>query len=278
MQFLKDLWSARELLVNLVMREVRGQYKRTVMGRLWSLLNPIASMLVYTLIFSLVLRIKPAVGDPSGLDVFALWLLCGLLPWTFFANSLNIGMQSLVVNAPLVTKVYFPRAVLPISTVGTMASNWIVEMGVLIAALTIAGSVAILWMPAALLFMLLMALFTVGITIALAVANAWFRDIQHLVSLLLQFWMYFTPIIYPVSMVQNLSEKVGGLLGTSIQIIDIYTLNPLYSFVTAFRQLLYDNRWPDASVTLGCLVWTVISLLIGIIVFSRNEKKIAEIV
>lgn len=278
MQFLKDLWSARELLVNLVMREVRGQYKRTVMGRLWSLLNPIASMLVYTLIFSLVLRIKPAVGDPSGLDVFALWLLCGLLPWTFFANSLNIGMQSLVMNAPLVTKVYFPRAVLPISTVGTMASNWIVEMGVLIAALTIAGSVAILWMPAALLFMLLMALFTVGITIALAVANAWFRDIQHLVSLLLQFWMYFTPIIYPVSMVQNLSEKVGGLLGTPIQIIDIYTLNPLYSFVTAFRQLLYDNRWPDASVTLGCLVWTAISLLIGIIVFSRNEKKIAEIV
>lgn len=277
-RFLKDLWSARELLANLVLREVRGQYKRTVMGRLWSLLNPLASMLVYTFIFSLVFRLTPEPGDPSGLNVFALWLLCGLLPWSFFSNSINIGMLSLVANAPLVTKVYFPRAVLPISTVGLMASNWAIEMAVLVIALSIVGSWAIVWVPAALLFMIIFALFTVGLTMALSIANAWFRDVQHLVSLLLQFWMYFTPIIYPVSLVKNLSNDLGGIWGSNITIFDIYSLNPLFQFVSVFRQVLYDQKWPASENVMSVLAWTIASLAIGIFVFSRHEKKIAEIV
>ena len=105
MRYLKEVFLSRELLVNLTMREVRGKYKRTVFGQLWSLANPLASMLVYTVVFAFFLRIKPDVGNPSGLNIFAVWLLCGLLPFIFLTNVINDGMGSLVNNANLVQKV-----------------------------------------------------------------------------------------------------------------------------------------------------------------------------
>lgn len=276
MQFFKELWSARELLANLVLRETRGQYKRTVLGRFWSLLNPLASMLVYTFIFAIVFRIQPAAGDPSGLNVFALWLLCGLLPWSFFANSMNAGMGSLIANAGLITKVYFPRAVLPVAAVGTTAVNWLFEMGVLLAALTIVGSKALLWVPGVVLLMLLLALFSTGLGLLLSIFNLRFRDMQYLISIVLQLWMYLTPIIYPVSLISDLSTRIGELFGTNLTLMDLYTINPMYHFVTAFRQMLYDNRLPDTSHIVVCLVWTIAALSLGTWLFSRNEKRIAE--
>lgn len=276
MHFLKELWSARELLGNLVLRETRGQYKRTILGRFWSLLNPLASMLVYTFIFAIVFRIQPEPGDPSGLNIFALWLLCGLLPWTFFSSSLNSGMGSLLANASLITKVYFPRAVLPVSAVGTVGINWLFEIGVLVIALLIAGSNVLIWLPLVLLFMALLALFSTGLSLLLSIANIRFRDMQYLITILLQFWMYLTPIIYPASLVKDLSDRIGGLMNSTFTLFDIYTVNPLYHFISVFRQLLYDNRWPEVENVVICLIWTIASLLIGTWVFNRNEKRIAE--
>lgn len=277
MQFFQELWSSRELLGNLVLRETRGQYKRTVLGRLWSLLNPLASMLIYTFIFSLVFRIQPEAGDPSGLDIFPIWLMCGLLPWGFFAGSLNATSNSLIANAGLITKVYFPRSVLPLAAVGTIGMNWLLEMLVLTIALVIVGSSVWIWIPGTLLMMLLLAMFASGLGWILAIVNIYFRDTQYLLSILLQLWMYLTPIIYPVSLIKDMSDRFGGLLGTHITIFDIYTLNPMYHFVTAFRQLLYDNRWPDPVHLITCIVWTAAAVLAGVLVFSRAEKKIAEI-
>lgn len=276
MHFFRELWSARELLGNLVLRETRGQYKRTLLGRLWSLVNPLASMLIYTFIFSMVFRIQPEPGDPSGLNIFPLWLMCALLPWGFFAGSLNAATNSLVNNAGLITKVYFPRSVLPLAAVGTIGTNWLLEMAVLAVALIIFGASIWLWIPGALLFMVLLALFASGLGWILAIVNIHFRDTQYLLSILLQLWMYLTPIIYPVSLIRDLSDRVGNLLGTSLTLFDVYTINPMYHFVTAFRQLLYDNRWPDTAHIYTCLGWTVAALLIGVLVFNRSEKKIAE--
>lgn len=276
MHFLRELWSARELLGNLVLRETRGQYKRTMLGRLWSLVNPLASMLIYTFIFSMVFRIQPEPGDPSGLNIFPLWLMCGLLPWGFFSGSLNGSATSLLNNAGLITKVYFPRAVLPLSAVGTIGMNWLIEMAVLVIALVLVGGSVWLWLPGTLLFMLLLAMFASGLGWILAIVNIHFRDTQYLLSIVLQLWMYLTPIIYPVSLMQGLSDRTGGLFGTSVTLFDVYTINPMYHFVTAFRQLLYDNRWPDTVHLVTCTVWTAAAVLVGIWVFGRSEKKIAE--
>ena len=276
MQYLRDLAAARELLVNLVVRDVRGQYKRTILGRVWSLVSPLTAMLVYTFVFSFIFRIKPEPGDPSGLDVFALWLLCGLLPWTFFSGAVSSSMGSLVGNSGLITKVYFPRMVLPAASVLTVAYNWMFEMLVLTVALLLVGAFLWPWLPFVILMMVLLALFATGVGLALSVANVYFRDTQYLLTLVLQVWMYLTPIVYPISLVGDQSDRLGGLLGTSITVLDIYSLNPMLHFVTVFRDLLYDNRWPDPTHVWACIAWTTVSVIVGFVVFVKNERGLAE--
>lgn len=277
MRYLKEVLGARELLVNLTLREVRGKYKRTVFGQLWSLVNPLILMVIYTFIFGFIFRLQPDPGNPSGRDVFALWLLCGLLPWTFFSSLINQAMGSIVWNANLIQKVHFTRIVLPLSIVGSVGFSWLFEMGVLVVALAITNYVVLLWLPGVLLAMVLLALFGTGVALMLAIANVHFRDTEYLTSLLLQFWMYLTPIIYPVNLVAQQSAAIGGLLGTPVTLLDIYRLNPMFHFVDLFRQLLYDNRWPDVPTVLICTAWALIVFALGVIVFHRNEKKLAEI-
>lgn len=276
MNYLKEVLASRELLINLTMREIKGKYKRTVFGQLWSLANPLALMLIYTFVFAIIFRIQPEPGDPSGLNVFALWLLCGLLPWMFLANVINQGLGSLVENAGLIQKVAFSRIVLPLSQVASAGYNWLFEMAVLLIALTVVGAFVLPWIPLVIVIMLLLAIFGAGLALMLSVANVYFRDTQYFLSIILQLWMYLTPIIYPASLVEDASRDVGGLLGTPITIVDIFHLNPMEHFVNVFRQLMYDNRWPDASEWLICTAWALASLAIGLFVFRRNEKKLAE--
>lgn len=277
MSYIREVLSARELLANLTLREVRGKYKRTVFGQLWSLVNPLAQMAIYTFVFSFIFRVDPGAGDPSGLHVFALWLLCGLLPWTFFATVVNQSMASIVENAGLIQKVYFTRIVLPLSMVGSAGFNWLFEMAVLVVALSVFGAFVLPWIPLLLVVMVLLAVFAAGVGLLLSIANVYFRDTQYFLSILLQIWMYLTPIIYPISLVQYQSERIGGLLGTDVTILGIYELNPMVHFVNVFRQLMYDNRWPD-PLDLGIVAaWSIGVFVIGVLVFHRHERKLAEI-
>lgn len=276
MRFVREFISARELLVNLTMREVKGKYKRTVFGQLWSLANPLALMIIYTVVFGFLFNLPPQVGDPSGIESYALWLLCALLPWLFFANVVSGGAASLVGNANLIQKVYFPRAVLPAAHVGAVGFNWLFEMAVLIVALSIAGSFVLPWIPVVLVLMILLALFAAGLALLLAVANVYFRDVEHLLGIVLQLWMYLSPIIYPVAFVEERSDRIGGLLGSSVTVLDLYQLNPMERFIAAFRAVLYDNRFPEPAEFLACLAWAVASLAIGAFVFARSEKRMAE--
>lgn len=276
MKYIREVWSARELLAFLTLREVKGKYKRTVFGQLWSLANPLAAMLIYTLVFAFIIRVTPDPGSPSGLNVFALWLLCGLLPWTFFSQVVNAGLSSIVENAGLIQKVYFTRIVLPLSLVGSVAFNWLFEMGVLLIALVIFGSFIWPWIPLLILVMILLTIFSAGVALLLSVANVYFRDTQYFTTILLQIWMYLTPIIYPGNLVDDLSHRVGGLAGTPITIGEIYRLNPMEHFVAVFRQLLYDNRWPDGGDLLTCALWSVVVAVLGVAVFHRVERGLAE--
>jgi ABC-2 type transport system permease protein len=199
-----------------------------------------------------------------------------LLPWTFFASVVQSGMGSLLANAGLVQKVYFTRIVLPLSYVGSIGFNWLFEMAVLLVALLIAGSFVWPWIPLVIVTMIILAAFAAGLALMLSVANVHFRDTQYFVSILLQIWMYLTPIIYPYQLFQGQSDKVGGLLGTQITLYEIYRLNPMERFVEVFRNMLYDNRWPDGGDFLYIVVAAALSLFIGVLVFRRAEKGLAE--
>jgi ABC-2 type transport system permease protein len=277
MTYLGEIWRSRELLHNLTNREVRGKYRRTALGQLWSLANPIAAIVIYTFIFSFIFRLPAQVGDPSGLDTYALWLVCGLLPWLFFNRVLTLGTDALVANAGLIQKVYFPRIVLPLSLANATFFTWVLEMGVLAIALSLLGSFVLPWIPLIALFMIVFALFSVGLAMVFSIINVYFRDLAYLLTIVLQFWFYLTPILYPVDLVVAQSDRLGGLLGTPITLLDLYTLNPVEGFIEIFRNLLYDNRLPEISTMVIALGWTVIALVAGLWMYARKEKALAEL-
>jgi ABC-type polysaccharide/polyol phosphate export permease len=265
MTVLQDLRSSRDLLVNLTLREIRGKYKRTVLGQAWSLLNPIAQMATYSVVFAIVLRGQP---DPGyrGLDVFALWLTCALLPWLFFQGILMGGMGSLIGNVNLIQKVYFPRSTLVISSALALLFTFSIEMSVLVVALLLFGGNPLPLLPLTIGFMLALFGLGLGISFALSIANVYFRDTQHFVSIAMQVWFYATPIIYPLSLIENKYPRA----------IPYMRLNPMERFSEIFRSTLYDARVPSLSNTLYVLAWTAAMLVLGYFVFSRYEGRLAE--
>ncbi len=267
--YLKELYGTRELLANLTMRDVKGKYRRTLLGQLWSLVNPLATMLVYTIVFAFLFKASPRPGDPSGLNVYPVWLMCALLPWTFFNHVVHGSMSSIVGGANLIKKVYFPRINLPLSVVGATGFTWLNEMGILLLVVLLVGGWPLIWIPAILVLMVLFALFAVGIGMMLAILNVHFRDTEHFVSIALRLMMYLTPILYPITMVEALADSHGQW------ILGLYRLNPLEHYMTSFRNLMYDNRWPELSDSLWCVLAALIAFFLGFVVFTRSEKKLA---
>jgi len=270
-----ELRDSRELVVNLTRREVKGKYKRTALGQLWSLANPIASMLVYTVVFSVIIKVPHEPGDPSRLNVFALWLMCALLPWSFFTNVVTGGMGALVGNENLIKKVYFPRAALVVASTFSALFTWSIEMLVLAAVLLVVGASILPWLPLVIVFMAVLALFALGVSLLLSIANVYFRDTQHFVAILFQIWFYMTPILYPISLVAERSDKMSPMIGP-FTLLDIYRLNPMAAFAEVFRNLMYDNRMPATGAMVACVASAVVASVLGNAVFVRHSKRLAE--
>lgn len=270
MTLVADVKASRALLLNLTLREVRGKYKRTLLGQAWSLVNPIATLAIYSLVFGFVLRVTVPAGQPSGLQNFTLYLACGLLPWTFFSNALMGGMGSLVSNAGLLHKVFFWRPVLVASTVFSLNVSFAFELVVLLVALLVAGTMPLPWIPLMIITVILLTIFAMGIALALSVAVVYFRDTEHFVGIALQLWFYATPIVYPYSLIHDHAQNMGFPLET------IYRLNPMVRFVEVFRSMLYDNTFPAWSDFLFCAVAAVVSLTLGLAIFNRSQHRLVE--
>jgi len=236
----------RDLLVNLTLRELRSRYKKSALGWAWSLINPLAMVGIYALVFSFFLKIEPPVGDPSGLQSFVIYLLCALIPWIYFSNSVQTALDSLVGNAGLIKKVYFPRDMLVMAVVGSMLVSMLIEMSVVVAILLLAGNFVIPWIPMVLVLMALQTLFVLGTSLFLSVANVYFRDVKHFIAIAMQALFYSTPIVYPLSVVPDDVD----VLGITIPLGDIYRLNPLVQTVQAYRSVLYDLRFPPLDTML----------------------------
>jgi ABC-2 type transport system permease protein len=269
---LAELSASRELMVNLTLRELRGKYKRSLLGWSWSLLNPLATMLMFTVVFQVFLHVRIPAGDPSGMTGFAFFLLCGLLPWNLLANSLGGAMSSLIINGNLIKKVYFPREVLVAANVASWVVSLLIELAVLCVALLIAGNMVLPWLPALVLLVALQALFTLGMALLLSVLNVYFRDVQHLMAIVLQLWFYATPIVYPLSVV----PPNRRWLGHEIPIRFLYRLNPMVRFVEVYRNLLYDLRLPSLADVAFLLAASAAALAVGLAVFARLEPRLAE--
>jgi ABC-2 type transport system permease protein len=269
---LAEYADSRDLTVNLTLRELRSRYKRSFLGWTWSLLNPLATVVVYSIVFAFFLRIEPPTGHPSGLHNFAVWLLCGLLPWSYLSNGMNGSMGALLGNANLIKKVYFPREVFVVSTIASLLITFLIELGVLAVILLIMGNMVLPWIPVVLVIVVIQSFFVLGIGLMLSVLNVYFRDVQHLISILLMALFYAAPIVYPIRFV----PKEADFLGMEIPLRTLYELNPIVQFLECYRDALYDLRFPPILSMLYLVGWAVVMMGIGLAVFQRLDRRLAE--
>ena len=275
-----SLWteykSARELTLNLTLRELKGKYKRSVLGWTWSLLNPLATIAIFSIVFKYFLRIQAPAGDPSGLKNFALFLVAALLPWNYLNNGLMGSMGALVGNANLVKKVYFPREALVVSNVASWAYSLLIEFGVAVVIYLVFGNMVLPWLPAVLLLIAIQSIFVLGLGLLLSVLNVYFRDVQHLITILLLVWFYATPIVYPISYVIDADNKHPELFGHGIPLLFLYKLNPMVRLVEAYRDVLYDLRFPPLFDLVYVTLFGIATLVVGLWAFRRLQGRLAE--
>jgi lipopolysaccharide transport system permease protein len=256
---LGQLWEYRELLYFLTWRDVKVRYKQTALGAAWAIIQPLLTMLVFSLFFG---RLAKMPSDNVPYPVFA---FTALAPWTFFANGLLQSSNSLVLNTNLVTKVYFPRLAIPIATTMAGIVDFCLAFAVLIGMMLFYGvhpSTRVVWVPAFLLLALVSAL---GVGLWLSALNVRYRDIRYVVPFLVQFWMFATPIAYPSSLLHDPWRTV-------------YSLNPMVGVVEGFRwALLGTGTAPGPMVLVSTLAATTI-LVGGAYYFRRMERTFADTV
>ena len=259
--------ASHELLWNLTLRELRTKYRRSVLGWTWSMLNPLATVAIYSFVFGHLFGADAPQGTNSSVKAFALYLLCALLPWNFLMLVTNTGMNSLVANAALVRKVAFPREVLVFANSLHGIVQFGIEAGLLAVALVIAGSYFFVWIPVVLVQMLLLMLFASGLALALAAGNVYFRDLGYLWQIFSQVWFFATPIVYMPSMIEG---KVPDWVQ---RVLD---LNPMAVFGQGFRRSMYDNAFPGWDNLAACALVATVAMVFGWALFTRLSRRFAE--
>ena len=263
----KRVIASHELLWNLTLRELRTKYRKSVLGWSWSMLNPLATVAIYSFVFGHLFQAAAPVGTNSGIKVFALYLLCGLLPWNFFMLVTNTGMNSMLENAALVKKVSFPREVLVFANSLHGIVQFGIEMGLLTVALLIGGSIFLPWLPVVLLQMFFLMLFATGLALGLAAANVYFRDLSYLWQIFSQVWFFATPIVYMPSIIEG---KVPNWVEM------VMKLNPMAVFAQGFRRSMYDNAFPGWDNLGACALVAVVAMVLGWSLFAKLSRRFAE--
>jgi lipopolysaccharide transport system permease protein len=254
---LRDLWAYRELLYFLTWREIKVRYKQTAIGAAWAIIQPVCNMLIFTLFFGRLAKM-PSDGIP-----YPVFTLAALVPWTFFANGLAQSANSLVGNANLVTKVYFPRLAIPISAVLSGMVDFLLAFLLLVSLIVIDGvhiSAQIVWLPA---FVLLALSTALGVGLWLSALNVEYRDVRYVVPFLMQFWMFATPIVYPSSLLKEPWKTVYGL-------------NPMAGVVEGFRWSILGSGNRPGPMLAASAAASLLLLLSGAYYFRRMENSFAD--
>lgn len=255
---LKELWAYRELLWVLAGRDIRVRYKQTLLGAGWAILRPLLTMLIFTVVFGRLAKI-PSDGFP-----YAVWVYAALLPWTFFATAVGAAGQSLVGSSTLISKVYFPRLIIPLSSSGAALVDLLVSTGVLFALM---AWYRVPWSPhlaAAPLLFLAVAFTALGVGTLLSALAVAYRDVTHLLPFLLQIWMYVTPVVYPAGLVP---ERWRYLL----------YLNPMAGLSEGFRSAFLGKPFDPLALGLAATV-SVLVFVAGIAYFERVKRRFADVI
>lgn len=266
----KELWQYRELIFFLTWRDVKVRYKQTVLGAAWAILQPVLTMVVFVILFGKMGRMEEAV-DGS----FAIYVYAALLPWQFFASSVSQGAQSLVGSANLISKVYFPRLIIPIASVGAALVDLLLSCGVM-AILMVAFGVVPTWRVLTLPLLLMGVILTsIGVGSLLSALTVAYRDFKYVVPFLIQMWMFASPVGYPMSKV---AEYVGRRFPATSDIwLATYSLNPLAGLIGGFRWALLGESLNPLHFTISLLAGLSV-LVVGVFYFRKVERRFADIV
>ena len=254
MTLFKNLYQYRELLKTNIQKEIRGKYKGSFLGVLWSFVNPLLMVLVYALVFSIILR--------QDIPNYIIFLIVGVIPWNFFTTVINQGTNCIWINSGIIKKVYFPREILPVSVVLAGLVNFLISCIIIMLFVLISGmgfSWHLVWLP---LIAILQTLFSLGLLFALCAIDTFARDVEYLVTFLLNLLFYATPIVYTADMFGQYKW--------------ILYLNPMTHFIEAYRSIFYYQTSPSMTSIMYISLFTILFLLFGYWIFRKLEKGFAE--
>ena len=256
MNTLKELYAYREMIFSLIRRDLKGRYKGSALGFLWTFINPLMQLGVYTLVFSVIMR--------NGIKDYYLFLFVALIPWIFFSTSLSGGSSCIWAQQDMVKKIYFPREVLPIAFVTSQFVNMLLSFLVVFAVLLVSGKglnlIALLCLPVVMLVEYILAISAAMLTSAITV---YLRDMEYILGIVTMAWQFLSPVMYSVDQVPE-------------QLLPIYNLNPMTPVITAYREILYYGNIPKLSTLLHAVIFGIIVLIVGVTVFSKLKRHFAE--
>lgn len=252
----KETYEYRELLRNLVNRDLRTRYKGSALGFLWTFLNPLLQLAIYSVVFSFIMRIQ--VENYTG------FLFVALLPWFYFSTSTSTANSLIIGQASIIKKIYFPRFILPLSSAISGLINLCLSFLVAVPVMIFLGgqplSPYLLFLP---VILILQGILVLGMVLLISSLNVYFRDLEHLWGILLQGWMYLTPILYPLTMVP---EKYR----------DWFYLNPMTAITLLYRDVLHYGKVPDNGLLLQASAWALAIGVVGFLVFQKLSRRFAE--
>lgn len=252
---IKEIYNYHQMLNSLILTDLRTRYKGSVLGFLWTFINPLLMLLVYTVVFSTIMRIN--------LPHYAMFMFVGLLPWIYFSTSIQNSAGVIIRQGSLVKKIYFPRLVLPLSTVGAALINYLLSLTIMIPALYLSDipfTFSILYFP---LILFVQTIITLGLSILVSSLNVFYRDLEHMLGILLMVLFYLTPVIYPENMIP---EKY--ILG--------FELNPMKPIIEAYQSVFYYGNAPDLNSLMNVGIIGVGLFMLSVVVFQRQQKRFAE--
>ncbi|HEZ7989461.1 MAG TPA: ABC transporter permease [Ruminococcus sp.] len=256
MNTFKELYAYRQMIFSLVKKDLRGRYKGSVLGFLWTFINPLLQLVVYTIVFSFILK--------TNIERYYLYLFVALIPWIFFSSSITVGSASIVAQKDLIKKIYFPRMVIPISYVTSSFVNMLLCFIVIFAVIIVSGAginfLALLTLPVIMLVEYILAL---GMAMLTSAITVYFRDLEHILGIVTMAWMYMTPIMYDKSIVPE-------------NLMPIFNLNPMTHVIECYRAVLYEKKIPDLTTLLSAAGLGILILIVGILVFNKLQKRFAE--
>ncbi len=256
MKALKELYAYRQMIAGLVKKDLRGRYKGSVLGFLWTFINPLLQLLVYTMVFSVIMK--------NGIEKYYIYLFVALIPWIFFSTSITSGCSSIIQSKEMVKKIYFPREVLPIATVTSGFINMLYCFIVIFAVLLVArigfNVYAILCLP---IIMLVEYLLALGFTLIFSALTVYFRDLEYILGIITMAWMYLTPVLYSIDMVPE-------------ELKNILLMNPMSPIIIAYRDILYYRQVPQLETLASAFAVGIVSCVLGYLIFHKLQKNFAE--